>query len=68
MTRHDQGIRLRHMLDHAREAVSLVEGKRREDLNRDRVLELALVRLDDLPLLISELEKVIPNYTDQEEG
>ena len=36
---------MRHMLDHAREAVALAEGRTREDLDRDRLLELALVRL-----------------------
>lgn len=36
---------LRHMLDHAREAVSMVRGKRRADLDTDRKLNLALVRL-----------------------
>jgi uncharacterized protein with HEPN domain len=36
---------LRHMLDHAREAVTLADGKTRTDLDRDRLLELALVRL-----------------------
>jgi len=45
MTQHDERIRLQHMLDHAREAVSLIEGKKREDLDRERKLELALVRL-----------------------
>jgi uncharacterized protein with HEPN domain len=33
------------MLDHAREAVALAEGKTRRDLDNDRLLELALVRL-----------------------
>ena len=33
------------MLDHAREAVSLVQGKNRADLDQDRLLNLALVRL-----------------------
>jgi uncharacterized protein with HEPN domain len=45
MTRHDDRIRLKHMLDHAREALALIEGKEREDLRRERVLELALIRL-----------------------
>jgi uncharacterized protein with HEPN domain len=39
------GVRLRHMLDHAREAVSMVQGKTRVDLDTDRKLNLALVRL-----------------------
>lgn len=38
-------VRLRHMLDHAREAVSMVRGKTRADLDTDRRLNLALVRL-----------------------
>lgn len=33
------------MLDHAREAVELARGRSREDLDRDRLLNLALVRL-----------------------
>ena len=33
------------MLDYAREAVSMIEGKNRADLHRERMLELALVRL-----------------------
>jgi uncharacterized protein with HEPN domain len=38
-------VRIRHILDAAREAVSFVEGKTRADLDRDRKLNLALVRL-----------------------
>lgn len=45
MTRHDDQTRLRHMLDHAREAMSLIEGKNRADLGRERMLELSLIRL-----------------------
>jgi uncharacterized protein with HEPN domain len=45
MTKQINDIRLRHMLDHAREAVALAEGKVRQDLDDDRLLELALVRL-----------------------
>ena len=33
------------MLDHAREALKIVRGRSRADLDRDRVLNLALVRL-----------------------
>ncbi len=36
---------LRHMLDHTREAVTLAAGKSRADLDTDRLLNLALVRL-----------------------
>lgn len=48
MTRHDDVIRLRHMLDHALEAVKMAEGKNRETLKSDRMLELALVRLIEI--------------------
>ena len=37
-------IRLRHMLDAAREALSFVAERRGEDLARDRMLVLALVK------------------------
>ena len=33
------------MLDHAREAVDMTRGRKRADLDRDRQLNLALVRL-----------------------
>jgi uncharacterized protein with HEPN domain len=45
MSPRDDLVRLRHMLDHAREAADLVRGRRRADLDSDRVLSLALVRL-----------------------
>jgi len=45
MSKRSSDIRLRHMLDHAREAIVLAEDKTREDLDLDRLLELALVRL-----------------------
>ena len=38
-------VRLRHMLDSAMEAVELIHGKTRADLDSNRVLSLALVRL-----------------------
>ena len=42
--RRDDLIRLRHMLDAAREAVAFVKDCRREDLDNDRKLTLALVK------------------------
>jgi uncharacterized protein with HEPN domain len=45
MTQHSDQLRLRHMLDHATEAVQLVAGKSRKDLDDDRLLNLSLVRL-----------------------
>ncbi len=37
-------IRLRHMLDATREALSFIAGRSNEDLRRDRMLVLALVK------------------------
>ncbi len=48
MSRSDPAARLRHMLEHAREAIALVGGKARQDLDQDRVLSLALVRLVEI--------------------
>ena len=45
MSRHEGLVRFRHMLNHAREAVTMAAGKTREDLDTDRKLNLALVRL-----------------------
>ena len=45
MTLHDPIVPVRHMLDHAREAVEMVRGRSRADLDTDRQLNLALVRL-----------------------
>jgi uncharacterized protein with HEPN domain len=36
------------MLDHAREAVALARNKTRQDLDRDRLLQLALTRLVEI--------------------
>jgi uncharacterized protein with HEPN domain len=36
------------MLDHAREAVKMAEGKERTALRNDRILELALIRLIEI--------------------
>ena len=48
MSRRDNVIRLRHMLDYTREAVALCHGKARSDLDSDRTLNLALVRLPEI--------------------
>ena len=48
MSKHDDGVSLRHMLDHAREAVALIENRSRSDLDTDRMLSLALVRLAEI--------------------
>jgi len=42
--RPDDAVRLRHMLDAAREAVEFCAGRTREDFERDRQLLLAVVK------------------------
>jgi uncharacterized protein with HEPN domain len=48
MSRHEDELRLTHMLDHAKEAVDLCSGRVRADLDYDRLLNLALVRLIEI--------------------
>ncbi len=48
MSRHEDETRLGHMLDHAREAVALVKGRSRADLDTERLVNLALVRLVEI--------------------
>jgi len=48
MTRHDARVCLRHMLHHAQEAIEMARGRRREDLDANRQLNLALVRLMEI--------------------
>ena len=48
MTQHNDMIRLRHMLDHAKEAAGLIAGKDKTELQHNRVLELALIRLVEI--------------------
>ena len=45
MSRHDDSVSLRQMLDHAREAIVMVQPYTRTDLNRNRMLSLALIQL-----------------------
>ena len=45
MTRHDDEIRLRHMLDAAREVVELAKGRTPDDLRGDRLRRLSVERL-----------------------
>ncbi len=44
----DDTVRLRHMLDAARQAVQFAQGRSRADLDRDRMLVLALVKLVEI--------------------
>lgn len=48
MTLRDDGVSLRHMLDHAAEAVEIARGRSRTDLDLDRVLALALTKLIEI--------------------
>jgi uncharacterized protein with HEPN domain len=45
LSEHDSGLSLRQMRDHAREALAMAQGRSRADLDSDRMLNLALVRL-----------------------
>lgn len=45
MSLRDDSVTLSQMLDHAREAADLVKNRSRQDLDEDRLLNLALVRL-----------------------
>lgn len=45
MSRADDRVPLRHMLDHAREAVTMAGGRQRADLDNDRLFSLAVTRL-----------------------
>ena len=42
--REDDRIRIRHMLDAANEAMSFIKGRKRSDLEADRMLVLSLVK------------------------
>lgn len=45
MSKRDDRISMRHMLDHALEAQAMVRGRTRLDLEKDRMFQLALIRL-----------------------
>ena len=42
MSRRDDAVPMRHMLDHAREAIAIIRNRSRADLDSDRVLQLAV--------------------------
>ena len=64
MSRHESDIRLRHMLDYAREAVSLAQGKSRADLDTDRLLNLSLVQL---VTMVGEAAKRVPRDVQEQQ-
>lgn len=45
MSRRDDSITIKQILDHAQEAVAMIKGLERPDLDKDRKLNLAIVRL-----------------------
>lgn len=57
----DDGIRLRHILDAAREAQSFTIRRRRSDLDKDRMLVLALIKsvenIGEAAFMMSEATK-----------
>lgn len=48
MSRHDDTIALRQMMDHAAEAVALSAGRQRGDLDQERLLALGLLKLVEI--------------------
>ena len=60
MTRHDETITLRQMLDHVEEAVFLSKDRARRDLESDRVFFLALLKLVEM---VGEAATRIPEAT-----
>ena len=48
MARHEDRLRLAHMLEYSCEAMAFAGGKNRSALDSDRMLELALVRLVEI--------------------
>jgi uncharacterized protein with HEPN domain len=48
MSQRDDAVPIRHMLEHAKEAISLVSGRSREELRSHRMLQLALTRLVEI--------------------
>ena len=48
MSRRSPEVALRHILDHAQEAVTIAAGRTRADLDADCMLNLALTRLAEI--------------------
>jgi len=48
MSRHDDRITLRQMLDHVEEAMTISQAKTRENIDSDRILFLALLKLVEI--------------------
>ncbi len=63
MSRRDIEVRLRHMLDFARKAVTFCRDRERVDLDRDEILALALLRL--LEVIGEAARHVPPEFREQ---
>ena len=48
MSRRDDTVPMRHMLDYAREIVAMVHGRTRHDLDTDRMFQLAMTRMIEI--------------------
>ena len=48
MSKHDDRVSLKDMLSHSQEAAELLGNSGREELGRDRVMQLALTRLMEI--------------------
>ena len=60
MSRHDPKVRLLHMRDYTQDAMSMVEGETRANLDTDNKLRLALTRLVEL---VGEAASHLPEET-----
>jgi uncharacterized protein with HEPN domain len=63
MTRHEKVVILNQMRSYAIEAVNILEGKERSDLDQDRLINLALSRLLEI---IGEAANRIPEVFQEE--
>ena len=48
MSRHDERVRLSHMLDYARKAVAMARGRKRSELDSNEMLQFALIHLVEI--------------------
>ena len=60
----DDAIRMRHMLDAAREAVAFARGRKRSDLDNDRMLVLSLVK--DIEIIGEAAWQISPSTQEQQ--
>jgi uncharacterized protein with HEPN domain len=58
MSKRDPELALRQILSYSREAVGIIQGKTRADLDRDRLLNLSLTRLVEI---IGEAANRVPD-------